>query len=217
MSINQLSAAAIQKIARRLLELDVEAKNNLQQFDNKVIHIHIDDFSLDYYFSFCKGELLVSEQSEETISASITGKLNAFIAAAAAEHSADSIFKGELNFSGEISTAKQFQTFAQKLNIDWHEPLAQVFGDPVGHTLATGLEKLTGWLIQTVQSVSQDISEYVQEEARVTPSASEQQHFFLQVDQLRRQADRLNAKIVKLDSAQLETSGLANNQSDQKE
>ena len=198
MSLNQLSATSIQTIARRLLSLDIEAKKDLSQFEDKVIHIHIDDFNLDYYFSFSDGELLVTEQSEQTISASISGELNAFFKAAAAEHSADSIFKGELNFSGDISTAKQFQSFAQKLNIDWHEPLAQVLGDPLGHTVATGLEKLSGWVLQTAQSVAQDISEYVQEEARVTPSVSEQQHFFRQVDQLRSRADRLNAKISQL-------------------
>jgi ubiquinone biosynthesis protein UbiJ len=202
MSVNQLSAAALQTIARRLLSLDVEASKDLQQFDSKVIHIHIENFKLDYYFNFVENELFVSEQSETKVSASISGRLSAFVAAAAAEHSADTIFKGKLNFSGEIATAKQFQSFAQKLNIDWHEPLAQFFGDPLGHTLATGLEKLTGWLLQTAQSVGQDISEYVQEEARVTPSVSEQQHFFRQVDQLRSRADRLNAKISQLKANQ---------------
>lgn len=198
MSVNQLSATAIQTIARQFLSFDVEAKKDLSQFEDKIIHIHINDFNLDYYFSFANSELLVAEHFEQTISASISGKLNAFIAAAAAEHSSDSIFKGELNFSGDISTARQFQSFAQKLNIDWHEPLAQALGDPLGHTLATSLEKLSGWLLQTAQSVTQDISEYVQEEARVTPSSSEQQIFFRQVDQLRSRADRLNAKISQL-------------------
>ncbi len=203
MSLNQLSATAIQTIARQLLRLDIEAKKDLSPLENKTIHIHVDDFNLDYYFSFTDGELLVAEQSEQTISASISGKLNAFIGAAAAEHSADSIFKGEINFSGDITTAKQFQSFAQKLNIDWHEPLAQVLGDPLGHLLATGLEKLSGWISQTTQNVAQDISEYIQEEARVTPSVSEQQHFFRQVDQLRSRTDRLSAKISQLTISQL--------------
>lgn len=211
MSLNRLSASAIQTIARRLLRLDPEAKKGLSQFEGKVIHIHIDDFNLDYYFAFVDCELLVAGQSDQPTSAVISGKLNSFIAAAAAEHSADSIFKGKLNFSGDISTAKQFQTFAQKLNIDWHEPLAQLLGDPVAHTLATGLETLSGWILQTAKSVSQDISEYIQEEAQVTPSESEQQHFFRQVDQLRSRTDRLNAKISQLKAYQL-----VNEQSDQK-
>lgn len=203
MSLNQLSASAVQTIARRLLKLDVEAKKNLIQFEGQIVHIHIEDIDLDYYFSVVDGELLVAERTEQIISAAISGKLSAFISAVAAERSADSIFKGELNFSGDISIAKQFQSFAQTLNIDWHEPFSQVLGDPLGHTLATGLEKLSGWILQTTQSVTQDISEYLQEEARVTPSDSEQQHFFSQVDQLKSQTDRLGAKIQRLKSASL--------------
>lgn len=223
MSFNKLSATALQKIATRLLRLDVEAKNKLIAFNDKVIHIQVTDLTLDYYFSFVDGQILIDNQLNEelagknedtlathsstaslsavsasTVSASISGNLSAFIAAAAAEHSADSVFKGELHFSGEINTAKRFQEFAQSLNIDWQEPLAQTFGDPIGHTIATGLQKLSGWVLNTANSVTQDISEYIQEEARVTPSYIEQQHFFQQVDQLRSQVDRLNARANQL-------------------
>jgi len=196
--LNGVSASAIQSIARRLLNLDVEAKKHLIEFDDKVIHIFVEDFNLAYYFSFKKGELFVAHQCEDAVSASISGRFSGFIGAAAAEHSSDSIFKGELNFSGEISTAKQFQLFVQSLSIDWHEPLAQLLGDPIGHSLATSIEQLSGWLFNTVSSVNKDISEYIQEEIKITPSELEQQHFFQNVDQLRGRADRLNAKITQL-------------------
>lgn len=200
MLFNQVTAATIQTIARKILRLDIQAKNNLQQFEDKVIQINIEDLGfgdtgLVYYFSFKNAELTVSEQCKDIPATSISGKLSAFIAAAAAEHSSDSIFKGELNFSGDIGTAKQFQSFAQSLNIDWHEPLAQILGDPIAHTLATGLEKFSNWIGNTIESVNQDISEYVQEEAKVTPSVSEQQQFFQQVDQIRSKSDRLLARV----------------------
>ncbi len=213
MSLNQISASVIQSTVKRLLSLDVEAKEQLCQFDDKIIHIQVEDFSLVYYFSFNNSEIVVSEQTEGEISASISGTSSAFIAAAAAEHSADSIFTGELKFSGEISTAKRFQSFAQSLNIDWHEPLAQLLGDPVAHTIATGIEKLSSWIKNTANRVTSDISEYVQEEARVTPSVSEQQHFFQQVDHIRSRTDRLNAKITKLSATMVpsQTNTRANN------
>ena len=196
--INGIAASVIQSIARRVLSLDIEAKNKLAEFETKKIHILVEDLSLVYYFSFKQGELYVEHQHDGEVNASISGRLSAFIAAAAAEHSSDSIFKGELNFSGDVATAKQFQAFAQSLNIDWHEPIAQLLGDPLGHSLATGIEKLSGWLFNTASGVNKDISEYLQEEIRVTPSELEQQHFFQQVDQVRSQADRLNAKITLL-------------------
>jgi len=201
MSFNQLSASTLQTIARRLLSLDVEAKNKLRDFEDKIIHLQVTNLDLDFYFSFIAGELFISDQlqndTDET-SASISGHLNAFIAAATADHSADAIFKGELHFSGEINTAKQFQQFAQSLNIDWQEPFAKAFGDPVGHSIATGLQNFSGWLFNSADSLRQDISEYLQEEARVTPTDCEQQHFFEQVDQLRSRADRINARITQV-------------------
>lgn len=206
MLFNQLSASTLQTLARKVLSLDIQAKNNLQQFEGKLIQINLEDLGLVYYFSFKDSELYVNEACDDKASTIISGKLSAFIAAAAAEHSSDSIFKGELNFSGDINTAKQFQNYAQSLHIDWHEPLAQLLGDPVAHTLATGLQQFSSWLGKTIESVNQDISEYIQEEAKVTPSQSEQQHFFQQVDQLRSQSDRLLARFNHIKKASDDTS-----------
>jgi len=201
MPFNQLSANAIQSIARLFLKLDVESAKQLSQFEGKRVQIKIDDLQLEYNFYFLDNELFVSEIAHQSITASINGNLNDFLSALAAEHSSDAVFKGQLNFTGDVNTAKQFQTFAQSLNIDWHEPLAQFFGDPVGHTIASGITKLSEWLIDTGKTVQTDISEYLQEESRVTPSESEQQQFFQQVDQLRSRADRLNARFNQLASS----------------
>ena len=204
--INQLSASMIQTIANRLLSLDAESNNQLKPFESKIIHIEISDLNLQYFFTFVNGQLKVTNSCEQEASASIRGELKAFLAAAASEHSSDSIFKGELMFSGEINTAKQFQSFVQSMQIDWHEPLAKVLGDPIGHTFAVGLEKFSGWLKTAVRSTRSDISEYLQEEARVTPTFCEQQAFFGKVDQLRSRSDRLNARINNLQSRIRETS-----------
>ena len=198
MSINQLSASVIQSLGRQVLNLDAEAKMKIAAFKDKIIHIKIEDLNLNYYFHFENGLLLVENNAVHPHSASISGKLNAFLTAAANQNSSDSIFKGELMFSGEISTAKLFQDFVKTLNIDWQEPLAQWFGDPVGHTLYKGMEKFSSWLRVTARSTRTDIAEYLQEEARVTPTYYEQQGLFDEVDQIRSRTDRLNARINQL-------------------
>lgn len=198
MAFNQLSASLIQSAARRLLSLDPESSRQLNQFEQKVIQLQIDDFNMVYFFSFENGQVNVAHSHEATISASIKGELQAFITAATNEHKSDSIFKGQLHFSGQINTAKQFQAFVQSLNIDWHEPFAQLLGDPIGHTIASGIETFAGWLTSTARSTRTDISEYLQEEIKVTPSVYEQQNFFEKVDHLRSRSDRLNARIKQL-------------------
>jgi len=212
MPLNQLSATALQSIARQILALDIEASDKLHPFNGKIILIEVTDLSLQYYFVFGNGQVSIyselpalnsndndnndaHKEPDQKPSVVITGKLSSFITAAASEYSSDALFEGDLHFSGEINTAKQFQQLAASLNIDWQEPLAKILGDPLAHTINTGVKKFASWFIQSANSARQDVSEYLQEEARVTPSDSEQQPFFEQVDQLKSKADRLTARV----------------------
>jgi ubiquinone biosynthesis protein UbiJ len=198
--INQITASTLQSAVRAALSLDAEASSKLSSLNGKVVHINISDLNLDYYFRIEQAAIEVSADRIEEVQASISGELPAYLAAIADEHSEDSLFKGSLKFSGEIAIAKQFQNFAQSLNIDWQEPLAQALGDPIAHTITTGLSKLSRWFKSSALSARQDISEYLQEESQSTPSESEQQWFFSQVDNTRSRADRLNARISKIAS-----------------
>ncbi len=207
MNLNQIIAQAIEKLVNQLLSLDVEASTQIKPLENKSIFIQIEDWKLNYLFTFENDMVQVSDRSdlqsdtdkstEQTPqpSATIKGKLTAFIAAALAEQSGDAVFQGDLHFSGDLNTAKQFQQLASKLDIDWQEPFAKIFGDFLGHTITTGLSLFGDWAKQVKNSLKQDISEYVQEEARLTPSDSEQQIFFENVDLVRSRADRLLAKV----------------------
>jgi ubiquinone biosynthesis protein UbiJ len=221
MSLNQVTAKAIEKLVNKLLSLDAEAAKQIKPLESKSILIQLEDWQLNYLFCFKNASVEVSQPSNEEAvtenkqsneqvnqpSATITGKLSAFIAAALAEQSGDAVFQGDLHFSGDINTAKQFQQLASKLEIDWQEPFAKIFGDFLGHTITSGLSLFGNWANQVKNSLQQDISEYVQEEAKITPSDSEQQMFFDEVDLVRSQADRLLAKVEKMIEAKLLNSG----------
>jgi len=196
--INQTSSAAIEQIVNRLLSLDVEAGEQLKTFSNKIIHIRITDLDLDYYLVFPNGSLVVQSNIGRAPSASISGKLSAFIASATSDNKGDAIFNGDLHFSGEVNTARQFQQFAQSLEIDWQEPLSRVCGDLVGHTLATGFKQLTDLTRSFLSNARQDIPEYLQEEIQVTPPAAELEVFYQSIGLLRSQTDRLQARIERL-------------------
>jgi len=210
MPINQLSAAGLQRLIRKVLSLDVEAAEKLQPFDGKTVLIDVTDLKLQYYFIFTDGQVdvrsetpLADDEVQMEPSVSISGKLASFVTAGAAEHSSDALFEGDLHFSGEVSTAKRFQQLARSLNIDWQEPLAKLVGDPIAHTINTGIKHFADWFSRAATSASQDFSEYIQEEARITPSDSEQQPFFEQVDQLRSRSDRLIARVEQLRNRKL--------------
>jgi len=223
-SFNQLSSKMMHQLVNRLLALDAQAEQKLAEFEPSVFLIQVTDLNLNYAATIAEGKLSISDGSDylqstenkiekkptraqssdipATITATISGSSSAFLAAMQDEHQSDSIFKGQLNFSGQINSAKRLQALAQSLKIDWQEPLAQVFGDPVGHTLATGIQGFAGWLKTSLKQAPINLGEYLQEEVQMTPSHFEQTHFSEQVDNLRSQVDRLSARMQKLQSKQ---------------
>ncbi|MDQ7049834.1 MAG: SCP2 sterol-binding domain-containing protein [Enterobacterales bacterium] len=223
---NHLSSRMMHQLVNRLLALDAEAKQKLEAFEPSVFLIQVTDLGLNYAATIKQGELNISDgsdliqskaakptessskataESENArceITATISGTSSAFLSAIQEQHKGDSIFKGQLNFSGQINSAKKLQSFAQSLKIDWQEPLAQLFGDPIGHSLASGIQDLAGWLKSTLTQAPINLGEYLQEEVQLTPSRFEQAHFSDQVDQLRSRLDRLNARFQRIQSKQ---------------
>lgn len=195
---NQFSALIIEQISNRILKLDAEANDKLKDFKDKVIHIQISDFNLNFYFLFPNATLIVLDDYKQACSASITGKSGAFIAAATNSNSSDAIFSGELNFSGEINTARRFQEFIQSLEIDWQEPLSLLLGDIASQNISQAIGQFNQFIGQFVKSTKQDIPEYLQHEIQVTPNQSEINYFLEQVDLTRSQADRLKARFDRL-------------------
>lgn len=196
--VQQTSATAIEIIGNRILELDGEADRLLAPLNNKTVQICIDDLAIEYFFVIHAGSLVVKPESSREPSVKISGKLAAFIAAAANENSGDAIFTGDLQFQGEINTARQFQKIAQSLNIDWQELLSRPFGDVKGELLAKGIKGVGMFAKNLLHNFKQDFPEYIQEEARLSPTSVELNMFAEDVDILRSQSDRLQARVNRL-------------------
>jgi ubiquinone biosynthesis protein UbiJ len=121
-----------------------------------------------------------------------------FISAIQQENSGDAIFSGDIHFSGEIKTAKLFQSFIASLNLDWSKFLSQHFGKFFAHNIVSVVTKASDTAKKWNEQTQQDIPEYLQHEISVTPSQNEVDIFLQEVDQVRSQADRIQARIDRL-------------------
>ena len=196
--LNKVSAAAMEQIGNRILSLDPQASQMLGNFEGKIIHIEITDWAQHFYLRFPSRNLVVQSHSSRPPSASVKGTSFAFLSAATSDNSGDSIFKGELHFSGEINTAQKFQQFVGSLEIDWQEPLAQLLGDETTTLISNGVSKFSGFVKNFAFQTKQDIPEYIQHEAKVSPTSFELDTFSSSVDTIRSQVDRLSARIERL-------------------
>lgn len=203
---NPLSAALMEQFANRVLRLDPESQAKLGEFSGKVIHIAVTDLQLDYYLLFVGGSLVVQSRCETKVSASISGKSFDYLAVLGQMQSDDpsnsaDFLGGELHFSGEINTARRFQSWVQNLNLDWQEPLSQLFGDFIGHNIGQQVKQANLFAKRLMTNFKQDLPEYLQHEILVTPTAFEVKALYEDIELTRNQVDRLALRVARLSGA----------------
>ena len=108
------------------------------------------------------------------------------------------LFSGEVRVEGDTHLAQAFGDFLSGLEMDWEEPLARLVGDTVAHRIGSQVRATGQWGRRTTEVLTEDVREYLQEEARLLPSRYEVQAFLDEVDRVRDGVERLAARIEQL-------------------
>ena len=135
---------------------------------------------------------------EDKASASIEGKLSDFIQVATAEDPAIALINGELKIRGDTRLLQQVQTLVAELDLDWEAPISAVAGDVVGHQIGKGLRAFFRWGQHSRLALERQLSEYILEEARLTPSPLELEDFYRDLRHLQQRLDRCEARLKRL-------------------
>lgn len=110
----------------------------------------------------------------------------------------DALFEGAVEIQGDSETGEQFQDILSAVDWDWEEQLSRITGDVIAHQAGNLAHKATQFLRNSRDTLQQDTSEYLQEEARLLPARIEVGYFLEEVDQLRAGVDRLSARVERL-------------------
>jgi ubiquinone biosynthesis protein UbiJ len=84
------------------------------------------------------------------------------------------------------------------LDIDWEAPLVNSLGDVAGHQLAEALRSTFAWGKQASASLTRQLQEFIQEEARLSPPRLELEDFYRDVQDLGLRVDRLQSRTERL-------------------
>lgn len=106
-----------------------------------------------------------------------------------------------VEFRGDVAVVHALRRLAGGLEIDWEAQLARLTGDIVAHCVGLAARGLLGWLDHARQTFEANLGEYLTEETRQLPPAAEVATFLDEVDRLRQDADRLEARLARLERA----------------
>lgn len=110
------------------------------------------------------------------------------------------VFAGEVAIEGDVELGQRFKRILDSLDIDWEEHLSRLTGDIVAHQVGNLFRGLGAWGRHASDTLARDAGEYVQEELGFVPSRGEVEQFLNEVDTLRSDVDRLEARIRRLGS-----------------
>ena len=201
MLIKPLLAGILETALNQYLSLDEDAGLFLQPLAGRVIAITIEPFQETLYLCPAEDKIQVLEQFLGDVDTQLTGSLTAFGLLGLNAHSMQSVLDGQIKISGDTRVGLQFQQLFKNLDIDMEEPLSKITGDVIAHKIGNLFRSGKSWTQQSIETFRQNLEEFLQEETRDLPAKPEAEIFYRQVDELRSDFDRLQARINRLQQA----------------
>jgi len=191
--------ASIEMAVNRVLQLDEDTLVRLQDLQGKVIAIEVSGLNVSLYLIPGPDKLSVYSRFEGEPDTVLRGTPGALMRMGLVRHAGDVLFAGDVEISGDVELGQQFSEILDALDIDWEEHLSHVTGDLVAHKLGNAVRSALSWGQQTVDTLGQDVAEYLQEENEALPNRAEAENYLSQVDVLRTDVDRMEARVRRLE------------------
>ena len=198
-SIQGALVAAAEIGGNRLLDLDETALEACRQMQGQCIAIDITDIDFQLYCHPGNWGIRLSRfPPSGEVHATIAGHLLALLNLAAQDDKVSTSIRERVSFHGDVALAQHLQKVLANLDIDWEEALAQRTGDVLAVQIHRGARAFGDWLQNSADSLLQTTSEYMREEARLTPTQVEFDRFQAGVTELKYDIARVEARLQRL-------------------
>lgn len=185
---------AVESILNRIIALDPVALADLSRLGGKSVAIEITDLKRTVYLHPGPKGFSLTHVAPDHIDTTLSGNRIDFVAASARKDKRDT----PLRVDGDADLAASIQGALSRLDIDWEEELSHVCGDVLAHEIVTQIRGMSAWCSDTRNSLKTDLREYLVEESGLTPHPIELGDFISDVDRLRADSDRIEARIERL-------------------
>ena len=187
----------ITKILNRNIRETTPARELCDRLDSKTVAVRVLDTALAMYFDISGGAIVLATDSNSDPDIVITGSLLT-LARMAGSSGEEALRDGSLEITGSERTAKAFQELLGYAKPDVEEELSSLIGDAAAHRLGEIARGVGSWSRDARSTMGSNIREFLQEESRDLPSRYEVDRFTEQLDALRDDVARLEARFDRL-------------------
>ncbi|MFM8342154.1 MAG: SCP2 domain-containing protein [Methylomonas sp.] len=199
--IKPLLISLLEPAINQYLSLDDNASTLLSPITGKVVAIEISSFNQTIYLCPTATKLQILETYNDTVDAKISGSLSALGLMGLSATPMRSLFQGDVRIEGDTQVAHKFQSLFAKLEINLEAKLARYTGESLAQQFGSLFRSSRDWSQQSLTSFKLNLQEFLQEETRDLPAKPEAEELFQQIDSIRSDFDRLNARIERLQNS----------------
>jgi ubiquinone biosynthesis protein UbiJ len=187
----------ITRILNRNIGETTPARELCERLDGTTVAVRVRDTALAMYFEISDGVIALATDSDSDPDILITGSLLT-LARMAGSSGEEALRDGTLEITGDVRTAKAFQELLDCAKPDIEEGLSSLIGDAAAHRLGSFARGIGSWSRDARSTMGSNVREFLQEESRDLPSRYEVERFTEQLDALRDDVARLEARFDRL-------------------
>ena len=195
MALPPLLLAAAETALNQALEMDPVTRDRVRALDGKVIAVTLESPALELFLLPDSSGVMLMGRHDGSPELRLGGTLSALSHLARRE---GGIPQG-VTIEGDAGLAAELQAIAAGLDLDWEEQLSHLTGDAVAHQTGRAVRGAAGYLHQVSDTLSANLEEFLKEEARLLPQRFEVEEWVAEVDRLRDDTARLEARVQRLD------------------
>src|SRR5690625_1707379 len=197
MSIAQRLLRPLEVTVNRLLALDPETPARLRPLAGRSVLVELPEAGLSLRAEFHEQGLRLAQtdEAENSVDGSVRLPAKAAVSLARARGAQAQ----GVEFRGDVAVVHALRRLAGGLEIDWEDQLAKLLGDVLAHRVGLTFRSALGWLGQSRRTFEANVGEYLTEEAQQLPPKLEVAAFLNDIDALRQDCDRLQARIERLE------------------
>ncbi|MEQ1638486.1 MAG: SCP2 sterol-binding domain-containing protein [Methylococcales bacterium] len=198
MLIKPLLFNVLEIAINRYLALGGNVAAVLAPLAGKVIAITVLPFNETLYLCPSQSGIQLLDQYTLQPDTTLTGSAVAFGRMGLSATPMRAIFQGEVTITGDTQVGHHFQRLFSKLDINLEAHLAKVTGEGIAHQVGQFFRAAQLWGSDSLQTLKLNTSELLQEETRDLPAPAEAEMVYQQIDVLRNDYDRLQARLLRL-------------------
>jgi ubiquinone biosynthesis protein UbiJ len=199
-ALKPLAGRALEAALNRAMALDPETREGMRALDGRRLVLRLASPPLALQIRVDGERLRVGPVEADEADLSVRATLGGLIAQLPFMRRDEAPGVGTLRIEGDADLARRLQRLAERFDPDWQRPFVAAFGDILGVQVAQAFAAALRGLRTAAGVVAGNASEYLQHESRDVLSKAELDAFFDDVDGLRDDVERLDARITRLQS-----------------